>query len=138
MVNEPKYDLAQFIFGDTEIWVKEFTLTDDITIEKYKPCNSKYSKDATTTEHELTWECKEVHEKFYGFFEKVVETQDKSDYKPPVIKTFKYDVDGNAVHKTTFKGVYIEKLPEETATKPFDISGIALERVKALGVTASA
>lgn len=130
MASENKrYNLAQFIFGETEVVANSFTLTRTQDTETYTSFNSHSPYAFAINGETYEWELDQVDPAQKEVFVKAMNAQKKDPSNLPLIATYNFDEQtGELIEDDVLYDVFIEELSKE-ANKPFSVSGQAL-RIK--------
>lgn len=126
MASENKrYQLAQFVFNDTEVVADSFKLTRKQDTETYTSFNSHNPYCVAINGETYGWELSDVDPLQKPVFEKAMEAQKNNTSDLPLIATYNFDVSGDLVEDDVLYGVFITELSKE-ANKPFSVKGEAL------------
>lgn len=130
MATETRYNLAQFVFEDTEIPTDSFKTTRKIEAEKLTACNSHSSYATMFKKEELEWEASDIDPLYRKFFEDVIDKQKADPTQLAMITTFDYsEVTGDLVQDDCYTGVWVEEISKENANKPFSVKGGAEKKI---------
>ena len=124
------YDLAEFRFGDTVIYMNNFTINYEITAERKQVTNSYTGADWTLSEENYAWECSEVLPKYKKVLEDRWEAQ-KSDKHGLTITTYNFLENGDYEEQCSLSSAIITAIDIEQETgMTLGVSGEALKRVR--------
>lgn len=130
MANEMRYNLAQFVFDDTQIRTDTFKTTRKIEAETLSACNSHSPYATMFKKEELEWECSDIDPIFRGFFEDMIERQKADPTDLAMVSTYDYsEVTGDIVEDDVYDEVWIEEISKENANKPFSVKGGARKKL---------
>lgn len=130
MANVMRYNLAQFVFDDTQITTNEFKTTRKIEAEKLTACNSHYPYATMFKGEELEWEASDIDPTFRSFFEEVIERQKEDPTQLAMISTWDYsEISGDLVVDDVYDGCWVEEISKDNANKPFSVKGGALKKI---------
>lgn len=125
-----RYNLAQFVFNDTQIRTETFKTTRKLSSEELKACNSHTPYAVMFKDETFTWECSDIDPVFRGFFETVIEEQKADPSNLAMVSTYDYsEITGDLVEDDVFDEVWIEELSKENANKPFTVKGGAKKKI---------
>lgn len=125
-----RYNLAQFVFDDTQITTETFKTTRKLEAEKLTACNSHYPYAVMFKKDELDWECSDIDPIFRPFFEDVIEAQKADPSNLAMVSTWDYsEVTGDLVEDDVFDEVWVEEISKENANKPFSVKGGARKKI---------
>ena len=130
MATETRYNLAQFVFEDTQIRTGSFKTTRKIEAERLTACNSHTPYATMFAEEELEWEASDIDPNFRKFFEDMVERQKADPTNLAMVCTYDYsEITGDLVEDDVYDGVWIEEIEKENANKPFSVKGGASRKL---------
>lgn len=125
-----RYNLAQFVFNDTQIRTETFKTTRKIEAEKLSACNSHYPYAVMFKNEEFDWECSDIDPVYRSFFEDIIEAQKADPTNLAMVSTYDYsEVTGDLVEDDVFDEVWVEELSKENANKPFSVKGGATRKI---------
>ena len=127
MANENKrYNLAQFIFNDTEVVGDSFTLTRKQDTETFTSFNSHTPYCVAINGETYEWELSDVDPIHKKIFTDAMNAQKKNTGNLPLIATYNFDDQtGDLVEDDVLYDVFITELSKES-NKPFSVKGEAL------------
>lgn len=127
MANENKrYNLAQFIFNDTEVVGDSFTLTRKQDTETFTSFNSHTPYCVAINGETYEWELTDVDPIQKKIFTDAMNAQKKNTSNLPLIATYNFDDEtGDLVEDDVLYDVFITELSKES-NKPFSVKGEAL------------
>lgn len=130
MATTRRYNLAQFVFEDTEIPTDKFKTKRKIEAETLTACNSHSPYATMFSKEEFEWEASDIDPLYRQFFENAVEKQKEDPTTLAMISTYDYsEVDGDLVEDDVYDGVWIEEIEKENANKPFSVKGGAKKKI---------
>ncbi len=130
MANVMRYNLAQFVFEDTQIRTEEFKTTRKIEAEKLIACNSHSPYATMFAKEELEWEASKIDPIYRSFFEDVIEKQKADPTSLAMISTYDYsEVTGDLIEDDVYDEVWVEEISKENANKPFTVKGGAMRKL---------
>ena len=130
MANETRYNLAQFVFNDTQIRVGGFKTTRKQNTETLSACNSHKPYAVMFGKEELTWEASDIDPIYRSFFENVMDRQKADPTDLAMVSTYDYsEITGDLFEDDCFDDVWVEELSKETANKPFSAKGNAMRKI---------
>lgn len=125
-----RYNLAQFVFNDTQIRTETFKTTRKIEAEKLSACNSHYPYAVMFKNEEFDWECSDIDPVYRSFFEDIIEAQKADPTNLAMVSTYDYsEITGDLVEDDVFDEVWVEELSKENANKPFSVKGGATRKI---------
>ena len=130
MANVKRYNLAQFVFDDTQIRVDEFKTTRKQDVESLTACNSHSPYAVMFGAEEFEWEASDIDPVFRSFFSDVMDRQKEDPTDLAMISTYDYsEISGDLVEDDVFDEVWVEELEKENANKPFTVKGGARMKI---------
>jgi len=130
MANVMRYNLAQFVFDDTEIRTDSFKTTRKIEAETLTATNSHMPYATMFAKEELEWEASDIDPVYRSFFEDVIERQKADPTNLGIVATYDYsEVTGDLVEDDIYDDVWIEEISKENANKPFSVKGGAMRKL---------
>lgn len=130
MANVTRYNLAQFIYEDTEITCDSFKTTQKIDATTLTSSNSYNPYGVDLKEESFEWEISDVAAHHRPFFQEMWEKQQIDPNDLAMIATFDYNPKtGDIAEDDTYDGVYITEIEKESANKPFSVKGGALRKI---------
>jgi len=130
MANVTRYNLAQFVFDDTQITTETFKTTRKISVEKLKASNSHTPYSVMFQEEEISWDIDNVDPIYRSFFESIIDRQKSDPTNLPIVSTYDYsEVTGDLVEDDVFDEVWVEEISKENANKPFSVKGGAIRKL---------
>ena len=125
-----RYNLAQFLFEDTEIVTETFKTTRKIEAETLTACNSHVPYATMFKKEELDWEVSNVDPQFRTFFEDIIDRQKEDPTNLAMISTYDYsEMTGDLVEDDIYDEVWVEEISKENANKPFSVKGGATKKI---------
>ena len=125
-----RYNLAQFVFDDTEIRMKTFKTTRKQSVEKLEAWNSHDPYAVMFGKEELTWDRDDIDPIFRPYFEEVLDRQKADPTDLAMISTYDYsEITGDLQEDDVFDEVWVEEISKENANKPFGIKGGARRKI---------
>ena len=127
MASEQKrYNLAQFVFDNTEVVGDSFTLTRKQDTETYTSFSSHTPYCVAINGETYEWELTDVDPLQKKVFTDAMNAQKKDTNNLPLIATYNFDDNtGDLVEDDVLYDVFITELSKE-ANKPFSVKGEAL------------
>ena len=130
MANVKRYNLAQFVFDDTQIRVDKFKTTRKQDVESLTACNSHSPYAVMFGAEEFEWEASDIDPVFRSFFSDVMDRQKEDPTDLAMISTYDYsEISGDLVEDDVFDEVWVEELEKENANKPFTVKGGARMKI---------
>ena len=130
MANVKRYNLAQFVFEDTQIRVDKFKTTRKQDVESLTACNSHSPYAVMFGAEEFEWEASDIDPVFRSFFSDVMDRQKEDPTDLAMISTYDYsEISGDLVEDDVFDEVWVEELEKENANKPFTVKGGARMKI---------
>lgn len=130
MANVTRYNLAQFVFEDTQIRTEEFKTTRKIEAEKLSACNSHTPYATMFAKEELTWEASKIDPIYRPFFEDYIDRQKADPSNLAMISTYDYsEITGDLVEDDVYDEVWVEEISKDNANKPFSVKGGAMKKI---------
>ena len=130
MANVKRYNLAQFVFDDTQIRVDKFKTTRKQDVESLTACNSHSPYAVMFGAEEFEWEASDIDPIFRSFFSDVMDRQKEDPTDLAMISTYDYsEISGDLVEDDVFDEVWVEELEKENANKPFTVKGGARKKI---------
>ena len=125
-----RYNLAQFVFNETEIPTDSFKTTRKIEAESLTATNSHRPYATMFAKEELEWEASDIDPIYRKFFEEIIERQKADPTDLAMVCTYDYsEVTGDLEEDDIYDGVWIEEISKENANKPFSVKGGAREKL---------
>ena len=130
MANVMRYNLAQFVFEDTQIRTEEFKTSRKLSVEKLKASNSHTPYATMFTEEEFTWEASKIDPIYRNFFEEVIDKQKADPTNLATISTYDYsEITGDLIVDDIYDDVWVEEISKDNANKPFSVKGGAMKKL---------
>lgn len=130
MANVKRYNLAQFVFDDTQIRVDKFKTTRKQDVESLTACNSHSPYAVMFGAEEFEWEASDIDPVFRSFFSDVMDRQKEDPTDLAMVSTYDYsEISGDLVEDDVFDEVWVEELEKENANKPFTVKGGARMKI---------
>lgn len=130
MANVMRYNLAQFVFEDTQIRTEEFKTSRKIEAEKLVACNSHTPYATMFAKEELTWEASKIDPIYRSFFEDVIDKQKADPTNLATISTYDYsEITGDLIVDDVYDDVWVEEISKDNANKPFSVKGGAMKKL---------
>lgn len=130
MANVMRYNLAQFVFDDTQIRTDEFSTTRKIEVEQLTASNSHTPYATMFAKEEFEWEAKDIDPIHRSFFEDVMDRQKADPTDLATICTYDYsEVSGDLVEDDVYDDCWIEEISKDNANKPFTVKGGAMRKL---------
>ena len=131
MANVTRYNLAQFLFDETEIRVGSFKTTRKQSTEQLTACNSHRPYAVMFGKEELSWEASNIDPIYRTFFEEVMDRQKADPTNLGRVTTYDYsEITMDIQEDDAFVDVWVEELSKETANKPFSAKGSAMRKIE--------
>lgn len=130
MANVTRYNLAQFVYEDTEITVDSFSTTQSIDAEELTASNSYNAYAVDLSQETFEWELKDIDSRHRPFFQEMWEKQQVDPTDLAMIATYDYNPKtGDIAEDDVYDGVYITEISKDNANKPFSVKGGALRKL---------
>lgn len=130
MANVKRYNLAQFVFDDTQLRVDGFKTTRKLEAESLTACNSHSPYATMFGKEEFEWEASDIDPIYRSFFSDVMDRQKEDPTDLAMISTYDYsEMSGDLVEDDVFDEVWVEELSKENANKPFTVKGGARKKI---------
>lgn len=130
MPSVTRYNLAQFVFDDTQIRVGGFKTTRKMDTEKLTACNSHRPYAVMFGKEELSWEASDIDPIYRTFFEDVMDRQKADPTDLGMVSTYDYsEITGDLLEDDVYDEVWVEELSKENANKPFSAKGSAMRKI---------
>lgn len=127
MAEVTRYNLAQFVFDDTEITTDKFKTTLKIDDEKYTASNSHSPYAVSFREQSIEWECSDIDPIYRQLFKSIFLKQKTDPNNLPIVATYDFNEEtGDLVEDDVFYDVYVTEISKENANYPFSVKGAAL------------
>ena len=110
MASVQRYNLAQFVFEDTEIPMKTFKTTRKQTVEKLEACNSHDPYAVMFGKEELSWDCSDIDPIYRKFFEDVLDRQKADPTDLALVSTYDYsEITGDVEEDDVFDEEFLSE-----------------------------
>lgn len=130
MASVTRYNLAQFVFDDTQIRVGGFKTTRKMDTETLTACNSHRPYAVMFGKEELSWEASDIDPIYRGFFEDIMDRQKADPTDLGMVSTYDYsEITGDLLEDDVYDEVWVEELSKENANKPFSAKGSAMRKI---------